>query len=113
MFLRILKQANKMKIFVCNISSTFILFTDKRPKRLLVFINPRSGSRKAEKIYAKRVLPAFELCEIQTNVIGMYLMRKILFILIREIDSKLTKRIGYLEYTLFSLHFQLLTGQTK
>ncbi|XP_052700408.1 ceramide kinase-like isoform X1 [Crassostrea angulata] len=42
---------------------------DKRPKRLLVLINPRSGSRKAEKIYAKRVLPVFELCEIQTNVI--------------------------------------------
>ncbi|XP_062606083.1 ceramide kinase-like [Saccostrea cucullata] len=40
---------------------------DKRPKSLLVFINPRSGNRGAEKIYQRKVLPIFQMCGVKTN----------------------------------------------
>ncbi|XP_022331400.1 ceramide kinase-like isoform X2 [Crassostrea virginica] len=36
-------------------------------KRFLVFINPRSGRKRAVKIYEKRVRPIFDLCGIQTE----------------------------------------------
>lgn len=37
---------------------------------MLVFINPRSGKRDAEKIYKKQVLPVFRMCGIETKEYG-------------------------------------------
>ncbi|CAL1276776.1 unnamed protein product [Larinioides sclopetarius] len=39
----------------------------KRPKRLLVFINPYGGKKKGVKIYEKKVLPLFHLARIQVT----------------------------------------------
>ena len=41
-----------------------------RPKRLLVVINPESGSRSGEKIYYNKVAPLFKQANIETEVIG-------------------------------------------
>ena len=41
----------------------------KRPKKLLVFINPYGGRRKAKQTYDSIVGPIFEMCEIQCTVI--------------------------------------------
>uniref|UniRef100_T1IWA5 DAGKc domain-containing protein n=1 Tax=Strigamia maritima TaxID=126957 RepID=T1IWA5_STRMM len=40
-----------------------------RPKRLLIFINPFGGKRKAQKIYENKVRPIFELAAIDTQII--------------------------------------------
>lgn len=41
----------------------------KRPKRLLVVINPDSGKRKGEKVYKKYAAPLFKMCNIQTHIV--------------------------------------------
>ncbi|CAG2122144.1 unnamed protein product, partial [Medioppia subpectinata] len=41
----------------------------KRPKRLLVFVNPFGGHRKARKIYENRVFPIFKLASIEVDCI--------------------------------------------
>lgn len=54
----------------------FSYLTGITHKRFLVFINPRSGRKRAVKIYEKRVRPIFDLCGIQTEEFGMYKTRK-------------------------------------
>lgn len=62
-------------MYHCIILSQILFFlTDKRP-----IVNPKSGRKNAEKINAKRVLPVFELCEVQTKVIGKQLTMKIFY----------------------------------
>ncbi|KAJ8301258.1 hypothetical protein KUTeg_020245 [Tegillarca granosa] len=41
----------------------------KRPKGLLVFVNPFGGKRKGPKIYAEKVAPLFDLAEIKVHAI--------------------------------------------
>ncbi|ESO94509.1 hypothetical protein LOTGIDRAFT_161209 [Lottia gigantea] len=42
---------------------------NRRPKQLLVFINPNSGKRRAVKVYYRKVKPIFDMCGIQSNAI--------------------------------------------
>lgn len=51
-----------------EIINNLLLSVLKRPKRLLVFVNPESGRRKGKKVYEK-VAPLFSLCKITTDVI--------------------------------------------
>ena len=41
----------------------------KRPRSLLVFVNPISGKKRGMKIYHSKVAPLFELAGISTTVI--------------------------------------------
>lgn len=43
-----------------------------RPKRLLVYINPYGGKRKAKRIYELKVAPLFARAGIRTHVIGSF-----------------------------------------
>ena len=42
-----------------------------RPKRLLVLINPVSGSGKARETYTRKVGPTLQEAKIETDVIGI------------------------------------------
>ena len=42
----------------------------KRPKRLLIFINPVGGRKQANKIFKEKVNPLFSLAGIKQDVIG-------------------------------------------
>lgn len=42
----------------------------RRPKRLLVFINPFGGKKRAVKIFREKVQPLFEMAGIYSDVIG-------------------------------------------
>ena len=49
----------------------FLLFIDfKRPKNLLVFVNPYGGKREGPSIYHDKIAPLFELANIKTEVIS-------------------------------------------
>lgn len=48
--------------------NSLLLSVHKRPRRLLVFVNPESGRRKGKKVYEK-VAPLFSLCKITTDVV--------------------------------------------
>ena len=47
-----------------------IHFTENRPKKLLIFINPTSGRQKGVEMYEKSVAPYFNLAGINTDVVG-------------------------------------------
>ena len=53
--------------------SFLMLFIDfKRPKNLLVFVNPYGGKRQGPSIYHDKIAPLFELADIKTEVISKY-----------------------------------------
>ncbi|KAH9487790.1 hypothetical protein Btru_068344 [Bulinus truncatus] len=71
---------HKTSTFVCKDYGTCQLWTEKiqdilrnpewkRPKRLLVFINPFGGKRKGPKIFYEKVRPLFELAGIYSELI--------------------------------------------
>ncbi|XP_005097881.2 ceramide kinase [Aplysia californica] len=71
---------HKSSAFVCRDYGTCQIWIDKiqellknpewnRPKRLLVFINPFGGKKKAPKIFDEKVRPLFELAGIYSEVI--------------------------------------------
>ncbi len=47
-------------------------YSSKRPRRLLVFVNPYGGKGTAPKIYRERAAPVFEAAGIECNVIQVY-----------------------------------------
>lgn len=51
----------------------FFRTVPRRPKSLLVIINPASGKGTAEQVYKKHGAPIFELCGIKTDVQGEFL----------------------------------------
>lgn len=62
-------------MYHCIILSQILFFlTDKRPNR-----KPKKRKKERRKNNAKRVLPVFELCEVQTKVIGKQLTMKIFY----------------------------------
>ena len=44
----------------------------RRPRRLLVFINPIGGNGKATRVFNDQVAPLFDIAGIDTTVIGKY-----------------------------------------
>ena len=47
-------------------------FLGHRPKRLLIFINPKSGRGKSVSLYEKLAAPLFKIASVETDVIGVY-----------------------------------------
>lgn len=66
----ILQNANSMIVhhWITTIQDVINGFTH-RPRRLLIFVNPFGGKKRAPKIYQKKVVPLFELAGIDTQVI--------------------------------------------
>lgn len=57
----------RLRRFFCGLLS---LPGSRRPQRLLVFINPFGGKKKAKQIYQSLVAPLFELAGISSHVVG-------------------------------------------
>ena len=54
-------------------------FLAKRPKKLLVLINPNSGGGKSVKLFENQVAPLLKVVEVDTDVIGKYTTFHILY----------------------------------
>lgn len=56
-----------------SICSVYVIFFSvlRRPRSLLVFVNPYGGKRRAPRVYEESVGPLFDLAKIKTHVISM------------------------------------------
>lgn len=71
----------------------FVLFqltALKRPRSLLVFINPFGGKRRAPRVFEETVSPLMELAKIRTHVISRCLLNQ-KYIVILKLSLYLTK----------------------
>ncbi|KAK6177295.1 hypothetical protein SNE40_015422 [Patella caerulea] len=65
----ICKDQSTSQLWVDSIRRILANMDQERPKRLLVFINPIGGKKRANKIYSEKVAPVFDIAGIYTEVI--------------------------------------------
>ncbi|KAL5016232.1 hypothetical protein ScPMuIL_005821 [Solemya velum] len=65
--LSIMGQRDECEFFQKQISNS--IKKSSRPKRLLIFVNPNSGKKRAMKIFNKYAAPLFQICGIQSEMI--------------------------------------------
>jgi len=61
----------QMVSYLCSIQSLKNVATPPRPRRVCVFINPFSGTKKAPEIFQNIVRPLWERAGIEITVVGI------------------------------------------
>ncbi|CAH1784406.1 unnamed protein product [Owenia fusiformis] len=63
------KDCASCQLLIDAIKEQLKKYTENRPKRLLLFVNPYGGKKRGPKIYAEKIEPLFELAKIQVDVV--------------------------------------------